>query len=493
MKRNLKIGISSLLTAAMVLSVTACDESTNDIEITTNPEFAPLVEYISEIKDDYVNSLSGTKNEELKVEKKIKVLNWWVIDETQAAAELFKQVYGVPEMGDSSYGQFANSIFQTINVGYGDRYTQLAALVTSGNSPDMFQFEIINYPYSAVMGLFQPIDDYIDLSNPIWDASRDIMNQFAWEGKNYVSITALEMESILWYRHSVCEGAGIKDPYEYFEEGNWTWDTFLDVCERFCSSAEDRYAVDGYHVADNLLLTTGVPLVEIKDGKLTNNFYNADVERAMSNLIEVLCKQNYRKPHNNDVGWNTDLNGWARGTTLFFEGLENDIKDSFQAYITRFKWEDGDIWFVPYPKDPNSDKYYQSMKVGNFMLCGGSKNPEGYAAWQICCMYTANDKNGEVVSREQLKTNYVGYTDEWFDWLAHCKKDGIFTPVFEFKSGLGQDFVDDNIDNPVNSILQKPYYDLPDDEGNAVTFSTLRQANEGAINDRISALNNGTL
>lgn len=496
MKRNLKIAASSVLTAAMVLSMTACDQSSGgNIDITTNADFEPLQEYINTVKSDYVNSLAGTSNADMTVDKKIKVLNWWVIDETQASVELFKQVYGIPEEGSSAYGEtFANKVFVTDNVAYGDRYTRLASLVTSGDSPDMFQFEIINFPYSAAMGLFQPIDDYIDFSNPLWDSSRDIMKKFQWNEKNYVPITGLEAESILWYRRSVCEQAGIKDPYEYFQEGNWNWDTFIDVCEQFSDPEGGKYVVDGYHVADNLILTTGVPLVEIKDGQLSNNFYNADIERAMSNLIEVMNKQNYRKPHNNDVGWGTDMSSWARGNTLFFEGLENDIKDSFQAYFTRMKWEDNDLWFVPYPKDPNSgDNYYQSMKVGNFMLCGGAKNPTGYAAWQLCGKFTANDTDGEMIGREQLKTNYVGYTDEWFDWLNHYKKDGLFTPVFEFKAGLGQDFVDDNIDNPINSLLQKPYYDLPDEDGNAVTFSTLRQSNEGAVNDRISALNNGTL
>ncbi len=495
MKRNLKIAVSSLLTAAMVLSMTACDQSAGNIDITTNADYVPLQEYIATVKDDYVNGLSGTINADMKVEKKIKVLNWWVIDETQASVELFKQVYGIPEEGSSAYGDtFANSVFVTDNVAYADRYTRLASLVTSGDSPDMFQFEIINFPYSAAMGLFQPLDDYIDFSNPLWDSSRDIMKQFAWEGKNYVPITGLEAESILWYRRSVCNQAGIKDPYEYFEEGNWNWNTFMEVCETFSDPDSGKYAIDGYHIADNLVLTTGVPLIEIKDGKLSQNFYNSDIERAVSNLIEVLSKQNYRKPRNNDVGWSTDLSGWARGNILFFEGLENDIKDNFQPFITRMNWEDNDLWFVPYPKDPNSgDNYYQSMKVGNFMLCGGAPNPTGYAAWQLCSKFTADDKNGDMVSREQLKTNYSGYTDEWFDWLNHYKKDGLFSPVFEFKGGIGQDVADSNSANaPVNAILSVPYLDM-DIDGEPATFSTVRQAYETLLNERLDALNNGTL
>ena len=66
MKRNLKIAVSSLLTAAMVLSMTACDQSTGgNVEITTNADFVPLQEYIATVKDDFVNGLSGTSNAEV--------------------------------------------------------------------------------------------------------------------------------------------------------------------------------------------------------------------------------------------------------------------------------------------------------------------------------------------------------------------------------------------------------------------------------------------
>lgn len=496
MNRKIKIALSTVLTAATVLSVTACDESSSGGDVTTNADFVPLIDYIASVKDDYVKSLEGTKNADMKVEKKVKWLSWWDIDETQAAAELFKQVYGIPEEGSDAYGAtWANSIFVTNKVSYADRYTKLTSLVVGGESPDMFQFEINNYPYSAVMGLFQPIDDYIDFDNKLWDNSRDAIKQFEWQGKNYCAITTINLDSILWYKRSVCSAAGIKDPYESFNEGTWDWNTFMKVCEDFCSSAEGKYAIDGYHVADKIMATTGVPMIGIVDGQLVNNFFNADIERCMTNVIEVLAKQNYRKPRNNDVGWNTDINAWASGNILFFEGLENDIKDTFQAYIKRYKWEDNDLWFVPFPKDPNSgDTYYQSMKNDSYMLCGGAPNPTGVAAWNCCQMSTAYDKNGEMVSREQLKTNYEGYTDEWFEWLNHVKFDKVLTPVFDFKGGIGQDLVDSNAaENVVDGILNIPYLEMVNEEGIVKTFAQVRQENEGAINDRLNALNTGTL
>ena len=92
MKRKLKIALASVLCLSMVLSVTACNSSeggsgNQEPERTTNAEYEPLLEYVSELQDKVDTNL--------KVEKKIRWLSHWAIDETQPAAELFKYVYGI--------------------------------------------------------------------------------------------------------------------------------------------------------------------------------------------------------------------------------------------------------------------------------------------------------------------------------------------------------------------------------------------------------------
>ena len=83
-------------------------------------------------------------DKDLNPTKKIKWLCWWPIDETSAESELFKANYGVPEEGSTAYGEeFADKIFVFNQVSYGDRYDALGKLVASGDSPDMFPFEIM--------------------------------------------------------------------------------------------------------------------------------------------------------------------------------------------------------------------------------------------------------------------------------------------------------------------------------------------------------------
>lgn len=482
MKRKLKTLISSIICLGTVISMTACDNSeSNDPDITTNAEYTPLVEYLAE------SGLKDKVNSDIKVNKKIKWMGWWALDETTAPAELFKMVYGIP---DQEHG---DKIFEYSSVAYGARYDSLSARVTSGDSPDIFPFEIINFPYAAYKGFFSPIDDYVDFSDSAWDDVRDVLKQFQWGGKNYCAMTTLELDQVMWYRTSVVAEAGLDDPYELYKADNWTWDTFLDMCDKWQLSGDGKYAIDGWQAPDRLVITTGVPLIGIVDGKLQQNLQNADIERAMTNLIDVLYKEDYRYPRHELNGWSINMADWVNGNILFLTMEYTAYKDSFQGYITRKKWDNNEIFCVPFPRDPQADAYYQCFKNFCYMLVSGSKNTEGFTAWTQCLIATAKDEETARISREQLQANY-GYSDKLLDLFEEMQTSGKLTPVFDFKGGIGQDVVDSStVYNPVDMLTQIPYLNCLDSDGNPVTFSTLRQQvadGAGGVIQRIEDLNN---
>ena len=66
------------------------------------------------------------------------------------------------------------------------------------------------------------------------------MDQFELNGKQYCAIYEVSFDSLLYYRKSVIEDAGLQDPRELFENDNWTWDTFLEMARAFQKSGDDR-------------------------------------------------------------------------------------------------------------------------------------------------------------------------------------------------------------------------------------------------------------
>ena len=485
MRRTLKTAIASVLCLGMVLSVTACSESENTQQpaVSTFESYKPLVEHVTQLTDRV--------DTDIKVEKKIRWLSHWAIDETQAAAELFKYVYGIPENGDTSYGDDADKIFDYIFVDYKSRWDTLGTMVSTGDSPDIFQFEIANYPYAAYRKMFQPIDDIIDFSDPLWDPTRDVMEKFKWGGETYCAIVTLNLDQVMWYRRSVVEQAGLKEPYEYYKEGKWDWNTMLDMLAAWQQTGEGKWGLDGWQVPDRLVSTTGVPFIGIVDGKLQDNLYNADIERCMTNVIDVIFKQNYRYPRHELNGWGINVAEWVKGNTLFMCDLTTAYKDTFLAYIERYKWDTDDVFCVPFPKDPEADKYYQVFKNDSFMLCAGAPNVEGFKAWTQCLIATAYEEETIAIGREQNKENNK-YSDEMLDLFDEMQYGGVLTPVFDFKEGIGVDIVDPNsVYNPVACLTQIPYLNCinDDEEGSPATFSSLRTKYEGTIRNRIDEIN----
>ena len=490
MNRKIKIATASALSMAMILSITACSEE-GEPALTTNADYGPLTEYVSTVVDDYKASLEGSFNANIEVKDKIKYLGWWDIDETQGAAVLFKQVYGVPGNG--------TNIFEYTNVLYNSRYEKLTELVTGGDSPDIFQFEISNFPYTAAKRLFQPIDDVIDFSNSMWDKNREAMEKFKWDQKTYCAITTVNLDDLLFYRRSIVAENNLTDPYDLYKAGTWDWNSFLEMCDKFSDPANGKYCIDGWRVPDKFVSSTGKALIEINsEGKLQNNFYDADIERCMSTVVDTMFKENYRYPRHELNDWGINISEWCKGNILFYCDLSNAIKDTknIQAGFKREGWEEGDVFMVPIPKDPNSDKYYSAMKNDSWMLCGGAQNTAGFAAWTLCSMATAYDEELARISDEKIMVDYLGYTQEILDHLRSLQFDGVLTPVFDFKGGIGTDIVTGVTEDPINALTNFPYLNGlggGEDHSESATFTSLREQNIGVVQKRIDDLNNGNI
>ena len=116
---KLKTAAASVLAAAMVLSLTACDEepaanggsnagtsnagapnaSTNGNDAPVSAVTTATFDTDPAVQEAAKNAADKLDNPDLDVDTRIKWMAWWEIDETAANAELFKEVYGIPEKG----------------------------------------------------------------------------------------------------------------------------------------------------------------------------------------------------------------------------------------------------------------------------------------------------------------------------------------------------------------------------------------------------------
>ena len=220
------------------------------------------------------------------------------------------------------------------------KFDDLAALVMSNDSPDFIGADDMDvFPKGAIKSMIEPIDDYIDLSKPLWTDIKGATDQFMLGDKHYVSVIRTDPAYVFVYNKQTMEDNGYDDPAELFKEGKWNWDTFTEMCLDFTDAESDKYALDGWYYEKALQQSSGVPLIGITDGKLVNNISDPMIAKAQ-NMMYELQKNNvvYPKHENN---WK--LRGDAEGSgmaTGYAELDEAAHQITLDQYKDDYGWTD---------------------------------------------------------------------------------------------------------------------------------------------------------
>ena len=432
-----------------------------------------------------VGNVSAAENyKDIKVDTKIKWMAWWDIQEASPAVEVFKKLYGTPAnkpKGSESVDD-AN-VFVNVRVSYAERYTSLAKQIQSDDSPDCFPFEICNYPYSVYQNLFQSLDGIIDFTTDDWADYKDAIDKFNWGGKNYCPIMSLAPTSYLWYRKSVVEEAGLDDPWELYEKGEWTWSTFMEMARKFSDPENGKYVLDGYNPENSFVCTTGTPLISLEGGKLVSHMNDANIEKCLDMLRSFdNTQEKLRYPRDTENSWTPSYNEWADGNTLFFEDGSWRYEETWRKFKKKNKWEDDEINFVPFPQMDGADTYYHEMKQDAYMFVSGSKNTDGYKAWIYANLLSSKDEEVKKAGRQQSIDEF-DWNETLLDRLDKLKDPATFESVFEFKNGIGPDIADStNGENAVGHLTSDVIMG-----GNS--YTTVRDENKGVIEERIKELN----
>ncbi len=485
-----KTVISAMLATVMLLTVTACDESAPMAQSGTNTPVTSATtaattttfaenQGVNDAVDDITISLD---NPDLEVTERIKWMAHYDIDETSAAAILFKNTYGTPEKGDDPNRD--GRIFDYYSVAYAERHDKLAAAIAADDSPDLFPFDAMDFPYGVLKGRYQPIDDIIDLDSPKWAATKGQMEQYKLNDRYYCAFWEISLANIMYYRTSMIEEIGADDPQELFMAGNWNWDTFLDIARKWQLSAADRYVIDGYNPENDFLLSTGVPMIGNDGTKLYHNLNNPALERA-EELLLTLQQENLRYPRHELNGWQVNPKAFANGNVLFYaDGALWVWESTINKFAQRYGWADNEVKIVPFPKDPHADAHYVTLKQDSFMWVKGSKNENGVKAWLDCCVTASNDESIREASIQQAIDNY-GWSRENLEFyysLTTLNGTSPVTPIVEFKGGLGAVSDGSGVTNPIQSLTNLPY--LTGD-----SFIQLRETHLPAIQSAIDEIN----
>lgn len=417
---ELKKLVSLLTVFSMPVVFTACGEKNAD---SGKKEYTALQQAIAE---------NAEKSDLLTGELENKTIKWlssWDINSadndgksTPAFLVAFEERYG----GKIEWYQCTHE----------ERYEQLAKAINGNEGIDFFYAgDLDAFPKGAVRSMFVPADDYINFDSPLWDDVRKLNDTFVWDGKHYIISTRIAGDNcgVIYNRKTIRE-AGLNDPAELYADGKWNWNTFEEMLKKFADPENQRYGIDGWWFEYGLTATSGVAPVSMENGRLVNNLSEPAMERVQ-NWIYKLYQNDYIAIGSEAYGWNAKPSNIGEGKTLFYPcGL-------YQFYKKSSEWKNifgEDVFFVPMPKDPESEEYYIPVGMEAYAFVKGGRNPEGVGKFLECKRFIMNDTESLAIADRQMKEDY-GWTDEMFDMKDSMQKLAEKNPVIDVSRGVSED------------------------------------------------------
>lgn len=304
--------------------------------------------------------------------------------------------------------------------------TKLMAMIGSGSPADIIMVDQRGWmPRLAVLNVLEPVDDYIDVTT-MMDYEQRLYEYFKWKDNHYAAYINGAWGYSLWYNKTMFVNNGLKTPREYWEEGNWNWNTFLEVAQELTQDTtrdgqidQWGYAYWGVEVfpAANLARMTDVK----DDGTVDVIWDSPEFSASAQFAADLMNKYNVWAP---DLGFH--VQNFKAGKVAMSAGA-NDFVRQFAEGMN------DEVDNAPFPigpnQDPNDVKY---IGYSLFMGLGkGSKNIDASRAF--LAIMREEEKKLRLENFIDPQSNYAVLTQEQIDMCEYVDSKVILN----YESGFG--------------------------------------------------------
>ena len=255
------------------------------------------------------------------------------------------------------------------------------AAYVSGDAYDVYWMMHSDFPLVAQNGLLQPIDKIL----PVYDENlfyQEVTRCFSWQGRVYGVNAWQGVDSYgVHYNQTLFDNAGEKSPMEYYQEGNWTFDTFYKVIKNMTQGDITGLAVAYNRLVPSAIVANGASIVTYTDtgAKITLSDPKAIEALEWANKVMAIAKMDASNP------FAPYTNGTAAMSIERFNSI-NNARNAAPNY--EFGW-------VPFPTGPKGTGEQTGIAYA-WGICKGAKNVEGALAFITaeCYMEQWYEDNG---------------------------------------------------------------------------------------------------
>ena len=431
---NSKKIFAGLMALSMMAGLTACgnNDGSSDAtseETTTTTTAKTVAVNTEELKEDEAAALEDTMSQIQDVELENKTIKWLAHYDLNPSSNGASKSVGL-EMFEKKYG----GEIQYYPTTWENRFNDLSTYVLGGEGIDFFPGDdTANFPKGIVSGMFQPVDDYIDMNSAIWQNTKDAMELLNFGGKHYEFITTVTAEAVVIYNKATIEANGLDDPWDLYEAGEWNWDTFKQMLLDFVDEDSDQWGLDGFWAEKALFLSAGVPSVQSVDGNLVCNINDATVEKAMNYQYDLYT--NGLVFPREQFAWSEQPSFMGEGRQLFYICGAWTVQAAPETWSTSIDPED--LGLAPVPSPADSDPW-QGATLGGYALCKGAQNPAGVALFAECQILGSNDESAIAISDRKAMDDY-GWSQELIDKNKAINEIARQYPVVDLAAGCSTD------------------------------------------------------
>ena len=295
--------------------------------------------------------------------------------------------------------------------GYDDYDSKIAAMVNSGNSPDIIRFRDANVHRMYLCQDVKTATGY-DFAGKIWD--KKVSDYYTVKNKVYAvnrNDTLFNQPFVLIYRKSAIEKYKLDDPYVMWKKGKWTWDNFTNLLKKYKTVSTANSVPWCTNMAIDYLYFTGNSLIKFNGSKFVNNIADTKV----TNAIKKMC--DYRKAEYIGSAMR-DYKGFENGSCLFLTFSAICTRKT-NAWFTETK-KDGNLYSVPIPKISGAENIQYFSEIEAYGVCKGAKN--GPAAYYFLRYFLdadnydtntffCNKQAYEVYKAEMAKSKYFTFIE----------------------------------------------------------------------------------
>ena len=224
---------------------------------------------------------------------------------------------------------------------------------------------------------------YEDLTAAVNKVDSEVINTkrskdlFSWDGKLYGVVADNScFVHLMYYNKYKFQSAGLEDPRELYEKGQWTWDKIFEQGKQVTKDGEVFFGAQNEVV--NLYGENGYYL---KDGKFYNNIRSPKIRKGLELMRKIYVGND--AIGSTDTGSQSYIEGFKNG--LFYIMIEEHSKyPSFAAAAAKSALcgknkDNAGIVPIPLPAENTSKSYPTGWYTA--IACGKGSDPMATVLW----------------------------------------------------------------------------------------------------------------